>query len=1312
MAEDLQTTISVLAETGQATSNLGRLDQAFKKFFDDAGKTPAEAKAFLKLAKDVEQGRVAIESLDKETRGLVETFLKLREVGRARDKLELIPHAKIKAQIADLRAAFETLRNSGKLSQDEIAQAAKRLEQQVGALKAHLKETGDTTSGIGAKFGALRATVIGIAAAVGGFVLALGRATQAASEQELAEAKLEQVIKRVNGEGDAQVKMLTEQASALQKTTAFGDEQIINSQALLGTFKLNADAIAQLTPRMLDMATAMEKTGGETLDLKGVSVALGKALTDGLGSLKRYGVSMTDAEERAFDLASTSEKVAHLTKILDGNFKGLAQTAGKTFSGQLRIARNEMGEVLEGLGNAVIKNTEVKAALNGTISTLRGWAAALRANGEAIKSFVSGVVGLAGAAASAVGSIGAFVAANIKLIASLTALAFFGKLTVLVYGFGVAIAGAATKVVALTVALGRLALNPIVLAVTAAITAFTALADRINAARAATEEYAKLQKLLKIDPKDLSNKELEEHRVALEGVRDTTLAAATEQRDFVTWLLRGSNEQEKNAAAALEAADALIKVTVAQKLRNKETEAAAEALKKAQQQERGLSDGAAELIDKFTKLRTEGKGVEEAIKAVFESFKPENVARVLATGGALRSLGQTGAISAKQLGEAWDEAIGKLSSRQLIQFAAAAEAAFTDVAEDAETLATINEKVLLASFKALGVDAEKSLTGISAAASDTIGHFSLLASSGKLSAKAIEDAFDEALKKLDSPEAIQAMIDAIQRLGKEGKLSVAQVTEQVEKLNERAAELTPGIQSATEAYKQLGIEAPAALQKTADKAREAFEVIRDSGAGIEEIRRAFLAYAKAALAAAEASGKPVSGLLAAQAAALGLKDEFAKLEKQTEKLSGSLDTVARANDQAAKAAEAHTKSVEAEGRAAIATAQAELEKAKARGNALEITRATIALAETESAVAAKVAEAKLAEAAAADQKVLAIEREAQADGVLTEAEREVLAVAQEVAAAKLAEADAAQASADAKAIEATARGKAAEAEQGIAVSIEAALAFQRERIALTEQFGDAAAKVYDQVALGLEAAHRGENGLIELTAGLLERLRRDSAEAAGEILGLTAKLSQAETPTESLTQAAAQALEKYRDLGDEALAGLRKALDDAKQRTEALRDAAADTLEQLRDQFDQLKGNDEAIAAREYQRKKAELEAQLKEAQASGDRQAQKDLQEALRLLTEIRAERERQRVAEAKADAARKKSAAEKKQDTAAAGGDQQTQEPPAFGRGAQDRPATQPRGRGDFKPTFNLYGSDLSENNVRRNLMPILEKIWRQEQ
>jgi len=180
---------------------------------------------------------------------------------------------------------------------------------------------------------------------------------KAASDQQLANEKLASAISNVMGARDGDYEALIKQASALQSVTAIADEEITNNQALLATFQLNGQAIQELIPRILDMGAANAKTGELTADLHGATLAIGKAMTSGVGILSRYGVAMTDAQREAFDLANGQDKVRILTEILDDNFKGAAETVGKTFAGRVEQLRNSLGDLKEDIGFAKGVNT-------------------------------------------------------------------------------------------------------------------------------------------------------------------------------------------------------------------------------------------------------------------------------------------------------------------------------------------------------------------------------------------------------------------------------------------------------------------------------------------------------------------------------------------------------------------------------------------------------------------------------------------------------------------------------------------------------------------------------------------------------------------------------------------------------------------------------------------------------------------------------------------------------------------------------------------------------------------------------------------
>lgn len=108
-------------------------------------------------------------------------------------------------------------------------------------------------------------------------------------------------------------------------------------------------------------------------------------------------------------------------------------------------------------------------------------------------------------------------------------------------------------------------------------------------------------------------------------------------------------------------------------------------------------------------------------------------------------------------------------------------------------------------------------------------------------------------------------------------------------------------------------------------------------------------------------------------------------------------------------------------------------------------------------------------------------------------------------------------------------------------------------------------------------------------------------------------------------------------LGSQDLATLRSALAAANNELQQIRDNASDAVDNLQNQLDQLRGNTDAIAQREYEQKRAELDAKLAEAKAYGDNEAIRSYSQALQLLNQVRQEQ----IKQAKAAASGSSSAA-----------------------------------------------------------------------
>lgn len=212
-------------------------------------------------------------------------------------------------------------------------------------------------------------------AALGGVLFSLNRFVKAFEAQEQAEARLRAAIANVKTASQGAADELIRYAEALQKVTAFGDEQIISAEGMLATFQLNEDQIKQIIPRLLDMAAAVEKTSGRSVDLEQIAIALGKAFTGQVGLLARYGVVLDEN-------AIKTEGFAGILKSLDMNFKGMAQTVAQTETGALRQLKNILGDLAEDIGRVILE------AIMPFIQVLKGIVSAFRELPDSVKRTV------------------------------------------------------------------------------------------------------------------------------------------------------------------------------------------------------------------------------------------------------------------------------------------------------------------------------------------------------------------------------------------------------------------------------------------------------------------------------------------------------------------------------------------------------------------------------------------------------------------------------------------------------------------------------------------------------------------------------------------------------------------------------------------------------------------------------------------------------------------------------------------------------------------------------------------------------------
>lgn len=225
------------------------------------------------------------------------------------------------------------------------------------SLEILVKLKDEATTGLeklGSKVGLTGGQFLALGTAVASVGAFLKSSVESAAMSEMATAKLATVLGKTTNDVEGAISRFNEYNAALQFNTGISDEVISQGEAILGTFALTEKQIKQLTPTLLDMATVLDGTNGEITDLTNIANSVGKALSSGVDVLKRYGVTMSDAQTKAFDLAKGQEKLNMLQEILNANYGGAADAAGKTYQGRMRALAGEFDNLKENIGSAFL----------------------------------------------------------------------------------------------------------------------------------------------------------------------------------------------------------------------------------------------------------------------------------------------------------------------------------------------------------------------------------------------------------------------------------------------------------------------------------------------------------------------------------------------------------------------------------------------------------------------------------------------------------------------------------------------------------------------------------------------------------------------------------------------------------------------------------------------------------------------------------------------------------------------------------------------------------------------------------------------
>lgn len=383
----------------------------------------------------------------------------------------------------------------------------------------------------------------------------------------------------------------------------------------------------------------------------------------------------------------------------------------------------------------------------------------------------------------------------------------------------------------------------------------------------------------------------------LSTVRTFTLVGVVANiKDIGTWLGEAAARAVGFKDATKELADAeRVAANVAETAAaNRERMAAL--LKEQLSKQYELTGAARASVAEFEKLTKEGASSAEALKRASDAFDLGKISGIRDYAAVLDKLASDGKVSASEFEKAWAQA---LSGKDLAQFEVMARAAFAGTAREGERVAQVMEAILGEAVRRTGLDFD-SLQGKIGAASRSalndldvlIGGVDRLKEQGIDAGRALSASFINAIDTADSQEAVDLLRGRIEEVRKVLGDKVAdglldQAKQKAEGLREALDKATPGINSAREAMKELGVVTDATLKDTATKAKSAYDALTASGvASARELGDAFKSAADKAIAANNGVA-PV--WVQAQAQARGYRVEVDEAGKATLKLADATD---------------------------------------------------------------------------------------------------------------------------------------------------------------------------------------------------------------------------------------------------------------------------------------------------------------------------------------------------------------------------------------------------------------------------------------
>jgi len=173
-----------------------------------------------------------------------------------------------------------------------------------------------------------------------------------------------------SGWSDKQQANLKELNTMMESGTVVSEDMNKASEAQLGTFAMSGDAVATLIPQIDNMVVSQKGLNATTGDYTNMSNLVGKVMSGNVGALSKYGVSMSDAQQKTLQTGDEMQRATMLAQVLGQNFGGTVAKTSETAAGKMAMFKNGVDQLKESFGGLLqgqVDPKEFTDQLQGTI---------------------------------------------------------------------------------------------------------------------------------------------------------------------------------------------------------------------------------------------------------------------------------------------------------------------------------------------------------------------------------------------------------------------------------------------------------------------------------------------------------------------------------------------------------------------------------------------------------------------------------------------------------------------------------------------------------------------------------------------------------------------------------------------------------------------------------------------------------------------------------------------------------------------------------------------------------------------------------